>query len=307
MAVIWWIPRSFIGEFRNVFLWRKITTPRWIESHSAEIDAIPPERVAIIHRAGFKRMLLEIACESGRQAKQLRARNGGEIKRLEKNWLQRFARAQVRKPLRIGKRLIVYDSERSRRTSAERAVPSLIVPSGAAFGTGDHPTTAMTLRLLEGETHKMKSGWSVADLGTGTGILALAARRLGARRIEAVDFDPSAISTAKENARGNGIRGINFSVEDVKEWRPGSKLDAITANLFSQLLISVLPRVRKSLKAGGFFIFSGVMRSEELSLLKAIRKNKLQLRQIRRRGKWISCSGGFKTRARTEESVLRYG
>ncbi len=251
-------------------------------------------------------MLLEIACESRREAKQLRARNGGKIKRLEKNWLRSFAHAQERKPLRIGKRLIVYDHERSRRPSAERAVPSLIVPSGTAFGTGDHATTAMTLRLLEEETRKIKEGWSLADLGTGTGILALAARRLSARHIEAIDFDPLAIATAKENARANGVRGINFSVEEVKEWRPESKLDVITANLFSQLLISVLPRVRKSLKAGGFFIFSGVMRSEELVFLKAIRKNNLQLRQVRRRGKWIACSGGLlPSRYRGRERVRR--
>ena len=276
-----------------MFLWRKITTARWIESHGDEIGAISPERVAVIYRSGFKRVLLEIACESRGEAKQLRVRNGGEIKELQKDWLKTFARAQERKPLRIGNRLVVIDDERSRRSFASDCLPSLIIPSGAAFGTGDHPTTAMTLRLLEEATRKMEEGWSLADLGAGSGILSLAAQRLGARRIQAIDLDPSAISTAKENARLNGIRRIEFSVEDVTRWRPMSKVDVITANLFSQLLIGLLPRVRSSLKAGGLFIFSGVMRSEELALLKAIRKNKLQLRQVRRRGKWIACSGGL--------------
>jgi ribosomal protein L11 methyltransferase len=276
-----------------VFLWRKITTARWIESHSDQIDAISPERVAVIYRPGFKKILLEIVCESRREAKRLRARNGGEIKEIQKDWLVTFARANERKPLRIGKRLVVFDSKKSRRGSPKVDIPSLIIPSGAAFGTGDHPTTAMTLRLLEEATRNLKKGWSLADLGTGSGILCLAARCLGARRIEAIDFDPLAIATAKENARVNGIRDIYFSVEDVKEWRPESKLDIITANLFSQLLISVLPRVRKSLKADGSFIFSGVMRREELAFTKAIRKNNLQLGEIRRRGKWMACSGGL--------------
>jgi ribosomal protein L11 methyltransferase len=276
-----------------VFLWRKITTARWIESHGDEIGAISPERVAVVYRSGFKRVFLEIACQSRREAKRLRERNGGEIKELQKDWLKAYAPAQQRKPLRVGNRLVIFDDERSRRSFASGRVPSLIIPSGAAFGTGDHPTTAMTLRLLEVATRKMEEGWSLADLGAGSGILSLAAQCLGARRVEAIDLDPSAISTAKQNARLNGVRSIEFSVEDVTRWRPVSKVDVITANLFSQLLIGLLPRVRLSLKAGGFFILSGVMRSEELALRKAIKKNKLRISQIRRRGKWIACSGGL--------------
>jgi len=274
-----------------VFLWRKITTARWIESHSGEIDAISPERVAVIYRPGFKKILLEIACGSRREAKQLRARNGGEIKELQKDWLATFARAQERKPLRIGKQLVIFDSEKSRRNFA--AGVSLVIPSGTAFGTGDHPTTAMTLRLLEESTRRIPEGWSLADFGTGSGILSLAAHRLGAGHIEAIDFDPVAVSTARKNARLNGVRGIEFSILDVHQWRPDSKLDVITANLFSQLLIGLLPVIRKSLKAGGFFIFSGVMRGEELALTKAIEENKLQVGHIRRKGKWIALRGGL--------------
>lgn len=262
-----------------------------MESHSGEIDAISPERLAVVYRPGFKKILLEIACESRREATQLRVRNGGEIRRLHKGWLATFARTQERKPLRIGKRLVIFDSQKSRRNFAANGIESLIIPSGTAFGTGDHPTTAMTLRLLEGETRKMKERWALADLGTGSGILGLAAHRLGARHVEAIDLDPVAISTAKKNARLNGVRGIEFSILDVHQWRPDAKLDVITANLFSQLLINLLPRVRKSLKAGGFFIFSGVMRGEELALKKAIEKNKLQVGHIRRKGKWIALHG----------------
>jgi ribosomal protein L11 methyltransferase len=168
---------------------------------------------------------------------------------------------------------------------------ALIIPSGAAFGTGDHPTTAMTLRLLEAVTRKREERWSLADLGTGSGILSLAARRFGAGAVEAIDLDPIAISTAKSNARLNGIRGVRFCVQDVQKWRPERKLDVITANLFSQLLIDALPAVRRSLKAGGRFIFSGVLRGEEAAVVKAIRKNSLRLDVIRRRGKWIALAG----------------
>lgn len=247
----------------------------------------------MIQRQGFKRVALEIACESARQAQRLQARAGGKIERLPKDWLAVFARAQARKPLRIGKRLVVFDDETPRRDSLHGAIPWLIIPSGAAFGTGDHPTTAMTLRLLEQETRELEQGWAMADLGAGSGILSLAAYRLGARRIEAIDTDPKAISTAKENARLNGIREIKFSVEDVHRWRPDSKLDIIAANLFSQLLVSVMPVVRRSLKAQGRFIFSGIMRSEEAAVVKAARKTDLRLDTVRRRAKWIACSGGL--------------
>ncbi len=274
-----------------MFLWRKITTERWIESHSDQLDTISPERVAVIYRPRFKKILLEIACASRGEAKRLRARNGGEIRKLQQDWLANFARENERKPLRIGKRLVVFEDKKSRRDVPATETASLIIPSGAAFGTGDHPTTAMTLRLLEEATRNIKEDWSLADLGTGSGILSLAARRFGAGHVEAIDFDPLAIATAKGNARANEIRGIHFSVKDVKKWRPESKLDVVTANLFSQLLISLLPRVRQSLKADGCFIFSGVMRSEESAFMKAIRKCELRIRRIRRRGKWISCVG----------------
>ncbi len=274
-----------------MFLWRKITTPSWIESCRAELEAIPPERIAIIERPGFKRVSIEASCASRIDADRLRKKFGGEVQQLGKNWLTTFTKTQKRRPLAVGKRLIIYDDEKQRRRGA--SVASLIIPSGAAFGTGDHPTTAMSLRLLEEATRKLNPGWSLADLGSGTGILGLAARRLGAQDVEAIDLDPMAISTAKANAQLNAIRGIKFRVLDVHKWIPARRLDIVTANLFSQLLIGVLQQVRRSLKPGGRFIFSGIMRSEEANVTKAVGKSGLRLETVRRRGKWIACSGGL--------------
>jgi ribosomal protein L11 methyltransferase len=280
-----------------VFLWRKITTAGWLESHSHETDALSPERVAIIQRAGSRRTLVEVVCRSGAAAERLRDRFGGKIERLQRDWLTTYARAQKRRPLRVGHRLVVFDDETSRRAferkSSRKAPESLLIPSGAAFGTGDHQTTAMALRLLEKESRGLRKGWSLADLGTGSGILVLAAHRFGARSLQAIDHDPTAISTVRGNARGNKIRGIELSVEDVTKWRAKSKVDGIVANLYSQLLINLLPAIRKSLQPGGFFIFSGVMGSEEIALATAIKRNKLRIKQVRRRGKWIACSGGL--------------
>lgn len=269
-----------------MYLWRKTTTEHWLQSNEDWLSDWPPGRVAIVRRPGFKRLSLEITGTSAAEGRVLRKNHGGTLMALKRNWLQEFAKAQRRKPLRIGKRLIIRETKASRDCT-----PSLVIPSGAAFGTGDHATTAMTLRMLERQTRRISTGWSIADLGTGSGILSLAAFRFGARHIEAIDNDPIAISTAKENARLNQIRGIGFAVQDVKKWRPQTELDVVVANLFSQLLIAALPVIRKCLKPGGLFIFSGVMRTEEEGVVRAIRQNGLQLEEIRRRGKWIALAG----------------
>jgi len=81
------------------------------------------------------------------------------------------------------------------------------------------------------------------------------------------------------------------SLQDVTRWRPERKLDLIVANLFSELLIGVLPTVRRSLKPAGCFIFSGVMRREERKVVEAIRQSGLLLEEVRRRGKWVALAG----------------
>src|SRR5213079_3237252 len=111
------------------------------------------------------------------------------------------------------------------------------------------------LRLLEKLTRRWKAGWSIIDLGTGSGILALAAKRFGATRVIGIDNDPIAISTAKENARLNQINDVQFRVGDVRCWKFQAKIDIFTANLFSELLIEILPR----LKRARWLILSGIL------------------------------------------------
>jgi len=129
------------------------------------------------------------------------------------------------------------------------------------------------------------------DAGTGSGILALAGKRFGAAQVTAVDHDPMAISTARQNARANHIRGVEFVVGDVTKLQ--GRYEIITANLYSELLVSVLPRFRKRLAAEGWMILSGVLRAQETRLSRAVRSNGLRIDQIRRRGKWIALLARF--------------
>jgi len=284
---------------KPIYLWRKFVDP----CESGIYEATLPARteVAVITRPDRKRALLEVACKSRREARNLAKKFGGRIQELPANWLARFSRAQKRKPARIGSRLVILNV---RGTSVSRPGPAgsrrkgpfdLVIPAGAAFGTGEHVTTAMSLRLLEQLTLSWKPGWSMVDLGTGSGILALAAKCLGAGRVLAIDNDPIAISTAKTNARLNKIDALKFQLTDLRRWKiphksrlrqsgNGGQVDIVTANLFSELLIEILPRLRQA----RWLILSGIMRHQERDLVRALKHHKIDIVQVRRRGKWIA-------------------
>jgi ribosomal protein L11 methyltransferase len=126
--------------------------------------------------------------------------------------------------------------------------------------------------------------FSLLDLGTGSGILALAAARFGAKRIIAIDHDPIAIATAKENARRNKIEQVDFRVADVRKWKFPARIDIITANLFSELLIEILPKLKRAV----WLILSGVLREQEHRLVCALKINRIGVVETRRRGKWLA-------------------
>jgi ribosomal protein L11 methyltransferase len=272
-----------------MYLWRRLAAPRWLIANEELLRSRLGDRLAIIERTGQKRALLEVACRSRKQARDLVKEFDGRIERLSRDWLERLSEKK-RKPLRIGKRLVIMRAEEKREAGSFPC--RLVLPAGAAFGTGEHATTAMSLRLLEQVTRGWKPGWSLVDLGTGSGILALAAKCFGAQRVVAIDVDPIAIATAKENARVNKIDNLNFQLEDVRRWNFPARLglseikrvDIVTANLFSELLIAVLPKVKRS----RWLILSGVLREQEKELIRALQRNKIDIGQVRRRGKWVA-------------------
>jgi ribosomal protein L11 methyltransferase len=173
----------------------------------------------------------------------------------------------------------------------------LVIPASLAFGTGEHVTTAMSLRFLEQLTRSWSPGWSLTDFGTGSGILALAARCLGAGRVTGVDNDPAAISVAKSNARLNKIRRASFQLGDVHKWNPARKIDVITANLYSDLLIEILPKLR----GGTWLILSGILRGQQDELIHALQRNDLDVISMKHRGKWVAILASREKRSATAE------
>ena len=263
-----------------MYLWQRSATQKWLSENEAKLRAIAGDQVAIIERPERRRLQIEAASESRAQLKRIAKQFGGRIQRLERDWLKRSLR-QTTKPIRIG----------SKR---------LTIPAGAAFGTGEHATTAMSLRLLEKLARDLNHGWSHVDLGTGSGILAFAAKLFGAKRVIGIDNDPIAISTAKQNARLNKIRGVQFRVADVRRWKStsksflrqgyGAQVDVVTANLYSELLIEILP----NLKAARWLILCGFLRNQERDVRRSLTGNKLKIIEVRKRGKWVAILAGRK-------------
>jgi ribosomal protein L11 methyltransferase len=269
-----------------MYLWRRLASQKWWSNNEDRLRARAGDRLAIIEEAGRKRLQLEIASPSRAELQSLVREFGGRVLKLPHNWLKRSSREQQTEPIKIGKRLILFNvggTSVSRR-SRHQGPSHLIIPAGAAFGTGEHATTAMSLRLLEKLTRKWKPGWSIVDLGTGSGILALGAVRFGATRVIGIDNDPIAVATAKANAQQNQIDGIQFRIGDVRRWKSSRQIDIVTANLFSELVIKILPK----LKATRWMILSGILRNQERDVTRALRRHKIDIVQVRRRGKWVA-------------------
>ena len=262
-------------------IWRKQASADWVRGRLEELRGRFGPALAIIESAGKARSLVEVATTK-KQGRNLVREFGGKIEALPSNWLQQLTRQNRTRPISIGSRLRVT------QTGEPRSEREICIPAEAAFGTGEHATTAMCLRILERVTRGREPGWTMLDAGTGSGILAIAASRFGAKDVIAIDNDPRACATAKRNARVNGARQIEFQTGDVLKQNSGGKFDVITGNLFADILIDALPRWRGQLAANGCLIVSGILRSQENAVVTALRRNGFVPDEIRRRGKWVA-------------------
>jgi ribosomal protein L11 methyltransferase len=146
---------------------------------------------------------------------------------------------------------------------------TIVVDPAMAFGTGEHPTTRGVMRLMQGV---VRSGDVVADLGAGSAVLSIAAAKLGARRVTAIEIDPDSIGNAEANVRVNGVEETVEVIEgDAAMLLPLlAPVRVVLANIISSVLISLLPTMRQSLGAGGQAILSGILVDERAEMLAAI-------------------------------------
>lgn len=188
------------------------------------------------------------------------------------------------KPISIGKRIIVYPSWEDVSESASRDILIQIDPQ-MAFGTGRHSTTILCMELLE---DTLKGGEKIADVGTGSGILAIAAIKLGADHITAIDIDEKAIPIAKDNALLNGIdHGIDVTCSDSLA-KIGGTYDVIVSNIANNVIISMIPDFKDCLYDNGILVLSGFLRSEASEMKKALESNGLTILDTRCHEEWAA-------------------
>ena len=264
-----------------MILWQEQASAIWLAAHETELMECAGPALAIVTAPDRARAMVQVVCRRRKEAEELQRKFGGRIGPLPRDWAK-ATRGPA--PIRIGRRLEIVG--KPMRPSRMRS--QLIIPAADAFGTGEHSTTAMSLRLLEETTRKWPDGWAALDVGTGTGILALAARQFGAAKVLGLDNDPRAIANARSNARLNHLSRAAFVPADVLKWQPTTGYDIITANLFSELLIAALPTLQRALLAEGRVIISGILRAQSATVVRALRRAGFQIEKQRRRGKWLA-------------------
>jgi ribosomal protein L11 methyltransferase len=183
---------------------------------------------------------------------------------------------------RVGKHIVVKPSWESYEPEAEDVV--LELDPGMAFGTGTHPTTVLVLEALEKMVH---TDTTVFDVGTGSGILAMTAAKLGAKSIKAVDIDGVAVRTAKENIAKAGLADrIEVKQGDLLHGTEG-KADVIVANILADIIILLLPDIPGKLKDGGLFFASGIIEDYQQAVTEAAEKAGLRVEEVTRIKDWV--------------------
>ena len=208
-------------------------------------------------------------------------------------------------PMEIGAALLIKPSWIKQRPKKGQVV--VILDPGLSFGTGQHPTTSFCLnqivaavcdrRSLQTATQRRSQSaatFSFLDIGTGSGILAISAAKLGYAPVHAFDFDPESVRVAKENARKNRVDAkLKPTRSDITKLplKPTRQYDLVCANLISNLLIAEKQRIANRLKPDGILVLAGILAVEFSEVERAFAKLKLKLVAKRVENEW--CSGSF--------------
>ncbi len=251
----------------------------------AELDAIAPGLVVHGH-PGRPTIQLEVYAPD-QELRRLQRTHGGRIEKIDPVALVARANAP-RRPRQLAGDIGIIDAHGSWPASRRRPRILLRITGAMAFGTGEHATTAACLRFLRDEAARQADAWTVLDIGTGSGILAIAASKLGAARVDAFDYDPRAVKAAASNIRRNRCRRINLSQRDLLQWRSSRLYHVVIANVFSEILRAAAPQISAALRPGAVLVLSGILRPQEKEVLATFRAHGLSLRKSSRRGKWVT-------------------
>jgi ribosomal protein L11 methyltransferase len=191
-------------------------------------------------------------------------------------------------PFQVGGRLLVKPSWSRRVPKHGQAV--LVIDPGLSFGTGHHPTTRFCLEQIV-KRSRSQTGQAFLDMGAGSGILAMAAARLGYGTVEAFDVDPEAVRVATENIEVNGLtERIRVRQKDLTRFQPkrGTRYALVCANLLSDLLIKEANRIVKCLDKNGFLVIAGILAAEFAAVQYRYEAAGLRLAAAKSQGEWRS-------------------
>lgn len=234
------------------------------------------------------RLRAELAAAFGAEV----VRSAGWRRLRAKNWAESWKRHF--RPLRIGSQLLIRPSWSRRKARPGQKL--IVLDPGLSFGTGHHATTSFCLAQVAAQRLR-GARQSFLDIGTGSGILAIAAAKLGYSPIEAFDFDPESIRVARANARRNHVFAkIRLRQADLTELPPArQKYDLVCANLISTLLLDEQRRILDRLAPGGALILAGILADEFDSVRRHYERAGLKFFRGRSQKEWRS--GAFKRQA----------
>ena len=274
----------------STHLWSRLSSVKWEDAWVERLRFAGEQNLVIRKFPASRSIRLDLYTDAA-TAKKVKQAFGGTVRPFDSaSWTP--PAPQKTSPLRIGGVLRIYgDEERFRKDRVSTKGKSLFIPSGLAFGTGDHATTARCLQLLVDAAKPLEvKEWSLLDLGCGSGILALAGELLGSKKILGCDFDGRCVKTSKENAVLNGLNRSRFVKADVLRWKPPKSAgkpatyDIVAANLYSTILTAAASMIIEAIRPGGVLILSGILSVEEPALKKTF--SALRHQQTLRRGKW---------------------
>ncbi|PRR77247.1 Ribosomal protein L11 methyltransferase [Clostridium liquoris] len=193
----------------------------------------------------------------------------------ENNWKKYY------KPTKIGEKIVVRPIWEPYEKGEEEIVINL--DPGMAFGTGTHETTRMCVQALE---KYVTPDSTVFDIGTGSGILAIAAAKLKAKKVIGVDLDPVAVTSAKENIELNNLNNIEILHGNLMEVVVG-RANIVVANIIADTIILLAEDVKNFIEKEGYFISSGIIKDRKDDVIKKLEQCGFQIVEVDTDGEWV--------------------
>ncbi|BDS07670.1 ribosomal protein L11 methyltransferase [Oceaniferula spumae] len=278
-----------------MWVWSKLSGAKWMDAWEDRFYGNPNAVISKLKTQ--KTVRVEVYTQTKEEAETIKKQFGGSVRKLvHQNWAA--ITEPERPPIRIRNSVIISGArDDDARSILEEEFPGrhiIQIPADMAFGTGDHATTSTCLRFMVDiakERNAANSDWAMLDLGCGSGVIAIAARMLGAKNCHGMDFDPQAVKVAKRNVERNGVNKVKMTETDVLKWKPEKQWPVVVANMFSTILQQAFPTIVKAMENDADLVVSGILHDQWDETRLVAEKYGLSFNRVVRKGKWITARG----------------